>query len=113
MKIREYLLIISILFSATSANAEVKRLDDIMAKATPEEKNDLGNLLKQIRIVPAKDPSTGQSVFRVVAVEKGSVYDREGVKAGDLVAAGSLGANGSMDLKASQKTVNKQEPERH
>lgn len=113
MKFKKYLFIISILFCAISVNAEVKRLDEIMAKATPQEKNDLGNLLKQIGIVPAKDPSTGQSVFRVIAVEKGSVYDREGVKVGDLLAAGSLGANGSMELKASKKTVNKQEPESH
>lgn len=88
----KHLLTLSLLFAAAIANAELKRFDEVLSKATPQEKSDLGNLLKQIRMVPAKDPKTGQDAFKVVAVEKGSVYDREGIKVGDLLA----GPNGKV-----------------
>lgn len=98
---------ISILFNTFIANAEIKRLDDILAKATPEESKDLGSLLKQIRMVPATDPETGSSVFKVMAVERGSVYEREGVEVGDLVSGGSLSSpSNNMELKRSRKFEN-------
>lgn len=99
MKRVTFLIIVSVFFAALGANAEVKNLDAIMAKATSQETKDLGNLLKQIRIVPTKDPNTGASVFKVMAVEEGSVYDREGVRVGDLVSTGSMG-NSSKPMKS-------------
>ncbi|NJL26014.1 MAG: hypothetical protein HC902_13170 [Calothrix sp. SM1_5_4] len=68
--------------------SEVKDWNTLLSKATPQERGDLGKVLQQIRMVPAKDPATGKSVFKVMAVEKGSVFDREGVRAGDLVSTG-------------------------
>lgn len=76
-----------------AAQAEVKNWDGLIAGATAEEKNNLGKLIQQIRMVPAKDPQSGKSVFKVVAVEKGSVFDRQGVRAGDLISAGSWGVS--------------------
>lgn len=94
----------SLLFAPLGAQAEIKSLDAILAKATPQETNDLGRLLQQIRIVPAKDPATGKSVFKVMAVEKGSVYEREGVRVGDFLSAGSMGTSGkTMDFKSAVK----------
>jgi hypothetical protein len=84
-----------------------------MAKATPEEQKDLGTLLQQIRIVPAKDssgkiildPQTGNSILRVMAVEKGSVYDREGVRVGDLISGGTSYQSGTtMELTNTKKS---------
>ncbi len=62
------------------SSAEPKNLNTVMAKATPQELNDLSLLLKQITLKPA-----GNSLMEVVRVEKGSVYDREGIKVGDLL----------------------------
>lgn len=102
------ILVFSLLFVGGVAKAEIKIWDDLLAKAASEEKNDLGKILQQIRMVSAKDPRTGQSVFKVVAVEKGSVFDREGVKVGDLLYLKSETNSGmKMELKNSVKpTVN-------
>jgi len=102
------ILVFSLLFVGGVAKAEIKIWDDLLAKAASEEKNDLGKILQQIRMVSAKDPRTGQSVFKVVAVEKGSVFDREGVKVGDLLYSKSETNSGmKMELKNSVKpTVN-------
>ena len=90
---------ISIVIAAFGANAEIKNWDAIIAKATPQEKNDLGKVIQQIRMIPVKDPQSGKSVYKVMAVEKGSVFDREGIRVGDLVSAGSWGSSEkSMDL---------------
>ncbi len=74
-----------LLFVGLSANAETKDLKKIITKATAVESEDLGRLLNQVTLVPAKDPQTGKTVFKVTKIEKGSVYEREGLKVGDLV----------------------------
>lgn len=79
------LALTALLFLAVSANAAVRDWESLISKATPEEQSDPGKILRQIRIVPAKDPNTGKVLFKVVAVEKGSVFDREGVQVGDLL----------------------------
>lgn len=78
----------AILLSA-AAQAETKYLDDVLATATAQEKADLGKVLQQIQMVPAEDPQTHKRVFKVLRVDKGSVYERAGIKVGDFVAAGS------------------------
>lgn len=79
-----------VVFVAILARAsEIKHLDDITQQASVEEKSDLKRLLEQIQLAPERDPDTGKHVFRVTAVEPGSVYDRSGIKVGDLVATGS------------------------
>jgi len=67
------------------AYAEVKDLNVVIAKGTPVEAKDLGKLLGQILLVPAKIQRSNQSVFKVTKVEKGSVFEREGIRVGDLV----------------------------
>lgn len=84
MKLQALSLLLALAITST-AHAETKNLDEIMAKARPDETKDLGKLLQQFRIVPAKHPKTNESLFKVVWVEAGSVFDREGLKAGDLV----------------------------
>lgn len=73
---------------ASGRETVVKDWNMLLSKATLQEKNDLGKVLQQIRMIPAKDPSTGKSVFKVIAVEKGSVFEREGVRTGDLISSG-------------------------
>lgn len=82
--------IAALLFFALHAHAEIKQLNDILSKATAEETQNLPKLLQQIQLSPTKDPKTGQSVMKVVKVEKGSLFDREGVKVGDLLSTGQL-----------------------
>lgn len=104
MKQIKFLVTVSVFFAAFSASAELKNWDAILAKATPQEKSDLGKILQQIRMVPAKDPLSGKQVYKVMAVEKGSVFDREGVQKGDLISAGSWATNGTtMNLNNTKK----------
>jgi type II secretory pathway component PulC len=82
MKLGSQLLYIFVALSIfpLSSPAEPKNLNAVMAKATPQELNDLSLLLKQITLKPA-----GNSMMEVVRFEKGSVFDREGIKVGDLL----------------------------
>ena len=71
------------------SKAEFKYINDIMSKTSPSDFNDLKKLLKQISITPAhKDPKTGIQLFKVMMVEKGSIFEKAGLKVGDLVANG-------------------------
>ena len=72
-------------FSISALGAEVKYLNDTIAKATPAEMSDLTKLLGQLSMVPEKDSKAGASVFRVRSVQKDSLWARNGIKAGDLV----------------------------
>lgn len=60
-------------------------IDEITAKATPDEKAHISQLLNQIAFKEEKDPKTQQVTTRVIRVEKGSVYERNGVKVGDPI----------------------------
>jgi hypothetical protein len=80
-------------------HAEVKNLNDVMSKATPQELKDLPKLLKQIRMKPS-----GNAMMTVTAVEKGSVYDREGIKIGDLI---SIAKSHSAEKAAAEATDKK------
>ncbi len=82
MKLSFQILCVLIAFSILPllSSAEPKNLNAVMAKATPQELNDLSLLLKQITLKPV-----GNSMMEVVQVERGSVYDREGIKVGDLL----------------------------
>ena len=98
MKMREVFGLILFATNTFVGWVEAKSLDEIMAQANEQEKNNLGQLLTQVRVVPAKDSSgnvileqgTGKPLFKVLAIEKGSVYDREGLRVGDLVSGGSI-----------------------
>ena len=94
MSLKKILLSVSVVALATVAHAGVRNWDEILAKATPQEKQDLGKILQQIRMIPVKDPATGKTVYKVVKVEKDSVFEREGIKAGDLIDPGSWGTAG-------------------
>lgn len=97
---RGLLLTIALCFWTLGAFAEVKDLDQALVKANLQETRDLASALKQIQMVPAKDPETGKSVMKVIKVERGSIYDRAGIKVGDLVASGSSKTTGrAMELK--------------
>lgn len=85
--------------------AELKNLNDVLSKATQQEMSDLPKLLKQIRLQPA-----GNSLMKVVEVEKGSVYDREGIKVGELIMTNKSRTSGKkMTLKQSLKNSSPEE----
>lgn len=77
------------MFVVNVASAEVKYLDDVIRSASPSEKSDLSKLLNDLQLQPETDPDSGKSVFRVKSVAAGSIYERAGIKPGDLVATGS------------------------
>lgn len=74
-----------ILLISSMSSAEMKSVIAIMKKATVEEQKDLQKLLSQVTLVPIKDVKSGITVFKITSITKGSVYDREGLKVGDLV----------------------------
>lgn len=82
---KKTILAICALFFCSISNAKVKDISNYMDFATKEEKSDLIKLLQQIKLVPAKDPDSGRQVLKVASLDKGSVYDRIGLKVGDLV----------------------------
>ncbi|HAG91870.1 MAG TPA: hypothetical protein DCL41_08365 [Bdellovibrionales bacterium] len=89
---------------AYSSN-QVKDLNQIISKASTAEMANLGKLMQQIHLVPAKGPNGTKNVFKVVSVEKGSLYEREGIKAGDLVTPGKSYPNdhGTVEMYKSSK----------
>jgi hypothetical protein len=84
------------------AEAKTVYLDEVIAKATAVEKDDLIGLLEDIKIVPTKKQKNGWTLFKVEMVAKGSVYDREGIKVGDFVfAQGAKKSSKSMNIESS------------
>lgn len=78
-----------ILSLAISAKVPVLYMGDIQAKATPEDTKNLKKYMDSMKWSPAhKEPGSGKQIFRVDFVEKGSFYEREGIKAGDLFYSG-------------------------
>lgn len=76
-----------LILSSTVASAKMgfHYLSDLNAKATPEETKNLQKHMNALKSTPAyKDPHSGKPVFKVISVEKGSFYEKMGVKAGDL-----------------------------
>ncbi len=105
MSLKTMSLFFTLLLPAHLVFADVKYLDDVMAQATDEETKDLAKLLMQVQTVSTRDPQTGQMWQKVVRVEKGSVYERAGVKKGDLLANGKSGqSKNEMELKSSIKS---------
>lgn len=64
---------------------ELKNLNDIISKNDLSAQTDLSTLLAQITLKPARDPKTGKSLFQVTKIEKGSAWEKSGLKVGDLV----------------------------
>lgn len=80
------LTLIILIFGVTlHVSAAIKNLSDSVAQATSKEKKDMGKLLTDISLAPAVDPKTGRNVLQVASIAKGSVYERTGIKVGDLV----------------------------
>lgn len=74
-------------FISLCSYAETVHLDDAFVFATESEMKDLPSLLKQIDLSPAGTDEKGNSLLKVERVSKGSVFDRMGIKAGDIVQA--------------------------
>lgn len=64
-------------------------MQTVFDNATQQESSDLAGLLRAIKTQPFVNPQTGKNVMRVISVEKGSVYDRLGIKPGDYLEAGN------------------------
>lgn len=102
-------LICSLLvFSSSLAFAETYTMNAVMEKATEKERSDLPGLLKAARMKPETDPKTGKAMMKVVSVEKGSVYDRLGVKPGDYFETNNAPGK-KTELKQSLKSVTNKE----
>jgi hypothetical protein len=70
---------------ASSTSQEVKNLNEIISKNDLSAKTDLSTLLSQLTLKPIKNPKTGKSLFQVTKIDKGSVWEKSGLKVGDLV----------------------------
>lgn len=81
-------LITALLTPSLSRADDAICIDSITAKATAEEKANIGKLLQQIAFRSEEDPRTHTTVQRVIRVDAGSVYERSGIKAGDVITTG-------------------------
>jgi len=70
----------------TSNNYRIKKLSEIISKNATTTKTTLSKLLSQLTLQPIQDTQSAHSFFKVIKVEKGSIWEKEGIKAGDLVA---------------------------
>jgi len=101
------LSIVSVCLFNFAAKADVRYLDDVIAMGTAEEQSDLAKLLGQIELKPTKDPQSGKFLFQVKKVEKGSVYDRAGLKVGDFVSTGKApGKNSELQTELERTDTN-------
>ena len=83
------LLVVSLALTTLSANAAIRYMADLLKTATPAETKELKSLIRKMESVPTmKDPSSDQELFEVTDVKKGSVYDRAGIKKGDIIVNG-------------------------
>lgn len=101
------LIVASIIFLSLSAQAKPKQLADIIAKSPPSTAKELKALMSDIHMVPVMDPETGKKVMRVTVIEKDSLWDIEGITAGDLVSIEHLDkfSKALASKKDSQNTV--------
>lgn len=56
----------------------------IVNQAPSDEKSN-PKLLEQINLIPTTDPQTNKRVFKISRIQKGSLFERAGLKVGDLV----------------------------
>lgn len=81
-----YCLLFSLVFIFSSVSmAKVQDMNAMLKSATAEEQSDLAKLLMQVTLVPTGKKQSGKTLFKVTKVEKGSMWERQGLKAGDLV----------------------------
>lgn len=73
-----------IVFISVVARSETYNLKHALSQANAEETKDLPKLLTQMRTTPTDSPS----VMKVTEVKKGSLFDRLGIKVGDLILTG-------------------------
>jgi len=86
---KNLIIVATLIFQANYASAEVKYLDDVIQQASPSQTQDLSKLLNDIKLSPTTDPKTGNSIYSVTKVVAGSIYEKAGIKVGDLVAMGN------------------------
>ncbi len=77
--------IVAILLLSSTAFAEIRDLNTMMKKASSEETKDLIGLLSSVSLSPTKNKNNGKLVFKVTKIEKGSFWEKQGLKVGDLV----------------------------
>lgn len=81
---KKIILALSLVIFGSAALAEVISLKQIIKNAPASETKNLTKLLKDISFRPAKN-AQGKKVYKVTKVAAGSIYEKAGVKIGDLV----------------------------
>ena len=68
----KFFAIIACILMGTAISAEAKTfyLDDVIAKATKEEQENLVGLLQSIKIVPTKKKQDGNTLYKVEKIEE-------------------------------------------
>lgn len=67
-----------------------KNLSELAVKASLENGQDPEKILEQVSVLPSdSDPITDEPLYRVTLVEKGSIFESRGIKAGDIVSLGT------------------------
>jgi hypothetical protein len=89
--VRILLIIITGFFfwSHSEAAVETWYLDDILAQGTNDELADMPKLLHDFDTKYVKSPISNRMVMKVIRISHGSLYERIGMKVGDLIENGS------------------------
>lgn len=113
---KSIIIFITAILLPFSAFAELKDIDQVMSHAA-KQGADLTQLLKDIQLQPVGESPQGQ-LMKVTRVEPGSVYEKMGIKTGDVVISkkGSSRVQGknlelrSAAMKSNSRRANHQGP---
>lgn len=78
------------------ALAKVWDLNRVIKTADAAEKSDLAKLLSEISLKP-ENTSTASDLMRVTSIQAGSIFERAGIKVGDLVRTSSSTISKNME----------------
>lgn len=88
MKIIIFLPILISIVAVAADKPQLHYMQEALAHATVDEKKDMQNILGQIEVIPLKQKHKGQTVFRIINIDKNSPFEKAGFKEGDLVLNG-------------------------
>lgn len=86
-----FVILVVMLAHTLPSFADYKNIDKIMTDAA-RDGSSLVKLLEDIKLAPAGQATNGENLMKVVKVSKGSVYEKLGIEAGDLVTSKKFGS---------------------
>ncbi len=81
-----YILLMLFLWPPSFAEDAGINMQEVMKKAVTAGKTPVTTLLKQFKLKPLTTPTAdGRTRYQITFIEKGSYFEKQGLKAGDIV----------------------------